>query len=116
MPLNGPAKLWRPAPWPDPAPRGIRGLETKMIYARINAKGEAQFIKWLRTVLKSPQYAEKYAEALLDDLDCSDPDIRTLSIEVRDFHTRTRHPESYRFDPDEYDVIEIDEDGSDIEG
>lgn len=80
----------------------------------INETGRANLIDWLTGVLKDGDlFAERIADDLISKFDGSDPG-RTHTVEVRGHYTISGNPQTYSFDTDELDTVELDEFGAEI--
>lgn len=89
---------------------------TKQItYAEVNAKGRENLIEYLRDWLKEPETAERHADYLIDAMDGSDPEVRTISVEVRGMDTVANNPMTYSFGRDELGYGTIDDDGHEVD-
>lgn len=66
---------------------------TNATFTGPTAEATAEFVEWLRSCLKSPENAERHADALLGNHDW---DARR-TVEVRGFYTRSANPETYTF-------------------
>ncbi|MDE2103788.1 MAG: hypothetical protein KGL39_41505 [Patescibacteria group bacterium] len=75
-----------------------------MTFLEINAKGRANLIEWLSTVLKDGDlYANKFADELIMHCDTGRGDVM---VEVRGFHTASGNPTTYTFGDDELTEVE----------
>lgn len=81
----------------------------KAIYGEVNEIGRQGLLAWLEGVLREPQYAESWADKLLESVDGSDAAEIGISVEVSGLKTREGNPETYRFSRDEFDLIEIED-------
>lgn len=72
-------------------------------YSRPTDAAEADFVEWLRSVLKQPDNAERHAKAAIDEHDWG----RIRNLEIRGHYTATGNPATYSFSDDDMIMEEV---------
>jgi hypothetical protein len=75
-------------------------------YTVINSKGRAALIAFIEDRAANPIWAKNIAEALIADHDGSYPEASQI-VELSALKTKSGNPETYSFEPDEYDVFSL---------